>query len=92
LNKKEWLIWKCRLGVNDDKKGSLIFYINVCNGRLETLRISFSLGLQRNGLCHPVKRNMRLETLNNSKHKDGSNNCGEDCVELEREKFFYYKV
>jgi hypothetical protein len=35
---------------------------------------------------------MRSKTLKNSKHKDGSNNGGEDCVELEREEFLYHKV
>jgi hypothetical protein len=85
-------MYKCRLGVNDDKKGSLIFDINVSNGRLGTLRSLFSLGLQRNGLHHPMKRNMRSKTLKNSKHEDGNNNCGEDCVELKCEEFFYYKI
>jgi hypothetical protein len=35
---------------------------------------------------------MKSKTLKNSKHKNGSNNCGEDYVELEREEFFYHKV
>jgi hypothetical protein len=56
---REQLICKCKLGVKDDKKGSLIFDINVCNIRLEIMRSSFFLGLQRNGLYRPVTRNMR---------------------------------
>lgn len=35
---------------------------------------------------------MRSKTLKNSKHEDGNNNCGEDCVELKCEEFFYYKI
>ncbi len=70
---RELLICKCRLDVKDDKKGSFIFDINVCNGRFKTLRSLFSSGLQKNGLCHSVTRNMRSKTPNNSNHKDGTN-------------------